>query len=382
MELQTKIAVRQSSSDDDSLSRSPLVGSIYFSQQEKRNVEHATLPQSQWGEMYRRLIEYKQKHGHCRVPYRFHDDPQLGAWVALQRRQHKLSGSKNKNALSSDKEKQLNQIGFEWSVETRWELRFIELLHFVAINGHAQVPTKWKQHRKISNWVSTQRREYKNLKTGRSSSLTKERIQLLQSIGFVWEAERGGTKRLGDGNNVRAPEKTVDCVASPVFKATAERLLKNLRGCSTQPDSIEKLLAAIPKSIHPPTEQSSAKRSPAALSELDKIKLSLLAGKLGFQSTVVETQNTMLSRLLPTDMQSELNALHIAQNQAMRSQQILHALQQKEQIHALEQAASVFPSLLPVHQMISNTGITCPNLLTQMDFNTELKNILQQHRYV
>jgi len=43
----------------------------------------------------------------------------------------------------------------------------------------------------LSNWVSTQRQEYKLLQKGIPSRLNKDRIQLLEDVGFVWEAKRG-----------------------------------------------------------------------------------------------------------------------------------------------------------------------------------------------
>jgi hypothetical protein len=42
--------------------------------------------------------------------------------------------------------------------------------------------------------VSTQRQEYKLLKDGRPSRLRQDRIDLLEDLGFVWEAPRGGSR--------------------------------------------------------------------------------------------------------------------------------------------------------------------------------------------
>lgn len=54
----------------------------------------------------------------------------------------------------------------------------------------------WKQDNvQLSNWVSTQRQEYKLLREGRSSRLNSEKIKKLEEIGFVWEAQRGGPRR-------------------------------------------------------------------------------------------------------------------------------------------------------------------------------------------
>jgi hypothetical protein len=58
----------------------------------------------------------------------------------------------------------------------------------------------------LSNWVSTQRQEYKLLRKGRSSRLTKDRIKLLDNIGFVWEAQRGGPRRRKSSNSAASSD--------------------------------------------------------------------------------------------------------------------------------------------------------------------------------
>lgn len=36
--------------------------------------------QAKWDEMYKRLLKFKEKHGHCLVPNRYAEDAQLGSW--------------------------------------------------------------------------------------------------------------------------------------------------------------------------------------------------------------------------------------------------------------------------------------------------------------
>mmetsp|Transcript_11877 Transcript_11877/g.17873 ORF Transcript_11877/g.17873 Transcript_11877/m.17873 type:complete len:89 (-) Transcript_11877:82-348(-) len=43
-------------------------------------------------------------------------------------------------------------------------------------------------------WVRQQRRQYKLLMEGRKSHITQERIDMLNSVGFVWVAKMNGTK--------------------------------------------------------------------------------------------------------------------------------------------------------------------------------------------
>ena len=46
--------------------------------------------QAKWEAMEKRLIAFKEQHGHCLVPNRYVNDPALGAWVSTQRRQVSL----------------------------------------------------------------------------------------------------------------------------------------------------------------------------------------------------------------------------------------------------------------------------------------------------
>lgn len=153
--------------------------------------------EARWEEMFKRLMKFREKNGHCLVPNRYPDDRQLGTWVARQRRQYKsfCSQSDTSTQMTPERASRLQQIGFEWATHdpraVPWDVRYSELLQFVRKNGHAQVPMRMKNNIGLSNWVSTQRQEYKLLRKGIPSRLSKRRIQLLDDLGFVWEAKRG-----------------------------------------------------------------------------------------------------------------------------------------------------------------------------------------------
>jgi superfamily II DNA or RNA helicase len=62
-----------------------------------------------------------------------------------------------------------------------WDERFGELLSYKGLYGHCNVPTKWSENAQLATWVSEQR---KGKKQGK---LSKERIQRLNDIEFVWD---------------------------------------------------------------------------------------------------------------------------------------------------------------------------------------------------
>lgn len=152
-----------------------------------------------WEEMFKRLKKFKQERNHCNVPNRYPEDPSLGCWVSTQRRHYKRAQIKPGEGITPDRAGRLMQLGFEWTGENprhkNWDIRFEELKHFKAKYGHAQVPIGFEDNVQLANWTSTQRQEYKNLLKGKASRLNKQRIKLLESIGFVWELQRGGRRR-------------------------------------------------------------------------------------------------------------------------------------------------------------------------------------------
>ena len=59
------------------------------------------------------------------------------------------------------------------------------------------MPFRYAENPKLGTWVSTQRRQYKKFQQDPStSSMTQERIERLQSIGFEWDplSAEWGTK--------------------------------------------------------------------------------------------------------------------------------------------------------------------------------------------
>jgi len=74
------------------------------------------------------------------------------------------------------------------NLEDPWVQRATELLEFAKVHGHCVVPKRYKENRALANWVSKQRQEYRKHITSSSSSLTKERIEILNEMGFCWDA--------------------------------------------------------------------------------------------------------------------------------------------------------------------------------------------------
>ncbi len=85
--------------------------------------------------------------------------------------------------MSKERAQLLDNLGFIWDpLKSEWHKSYRELKRYVDKNGNAKVP---KSVPLLGNWVSMQRRR-KN-----QEKLSQERIQLLDDIGFIWDAPRG-----------------------------------------------------------------------------------------------------------------------------------------------------------------------------------------------
>jgi len=125
--------------------------------------------------MFRELKKYKKKHGHCNVPGRDKENPQLSAWVNRQRQTYR--GTK-RSGMPREKIAQLEALGFVWHPwATRWEAWLGELKAYKVRHGHCNVP--WgEENSPLAAWVDGQRRYYRN------NQLAPERVQRLLAIGF------------------------------------------------------------------------------------------------------------------------------------------------------------------------------------------------------
>eukprot|EP00535_Pseudo-nitzschia_heimii_P007334 CAMPEP_0197179274 /NCGR_PEP_ID=MMETSP1423-20130617/4287_1 /TAXON_ID=476441 /ORGANISM="Pseudo-nitzschia heimii, Strain UNC1101" /LENGTH=511 /DNA_ID=CAMNT_0042629165 /DNA_START=407 /DNA_END=1942 /DNA_ORIENTATION=- len=72
-----------------------------------------------------------------------------------------------------------------------WLKRLNELIEFKDTNGHANVPQQYAKNHSLGIWVNKQRMEKKAFDERKPSSLTADKIQLLEDAGFVWAKRKG-----------------------------------------------------------------------------------------------------------------------------------------------------------------------------------------------
>lgn len=73
------------------------------------------------------------------------------------------------------------------SRQRKWEERCLELIAYRDEHGDCCVPISYSKNKKLGNWVSNCRKNYKVRMAGEYSSLSLERIEQLTEIGMVWD---------------------------------------------------------------------------------------------------------------------------------------------------------------------------------------------------
>jgi superfamily II DNA or RNA helicase len=137
-------------------------------------------PTGLWDEMFARLVQFRDRFGHCNVPLGWSEDLQLVRWVNQQRK------IRRQWRLSEDRIQRLDALGFEWGPRaSAWDKMFETLVQFKERFGHCNVPLGWSEDLQLVRWVNQQRQ------LRRQGSLSEDRIQRLDALGFEWGPKRG-----------------------------------------------------------------------------------------------------------------------------------------------------------------------------------------------
>ena len=70
----------------------------------------------------------------------------------------------------------------------KWDYRLADLLAYRKKNGHCLVPHTYPPDPQLARWVKRQRRQYKLMQEGKPSTMTLDRVELLEKSGFVWDS--------------------------------------------------------------------------------------------------------------------------------------------------------------------------------------------------
>jgi hypothetical protein len=154
-----------------------------ISSKEKGRIKHPF-----WDDRYRELADYASQHGDAHVPKGYAKNRRLANWVNNQTTQYRLfKANDEKSSMTTERIELLNKIGFRWNNNAFWDDQYRELANYASQHGDAHVPMKYAKNRTLANWVSNQRTQYRLFKANEKSSITTEKIELLNKLGFQWK---------------------------------------------------------------------------------------------------------------------------------------------------------------------------------------------------
>jgi hypothetical protein len=150
-----------------------------------------------WNKKFKRLKDYRQIYGDCKVPQSSVDEKltswveELGTWVRAQRKNYK------KFNLSSDRASKLESLQFEWVLkepssknrdttyaDEKWHFQYLKLVDFHKGHGHCIVKRFYDRDKSLGMWVGMQRQIYSE------NTMPEDRKQLLDELGFVWKVDK------------------------------------------------------------------------------------------------------------------------------------------------------------------------------------------------
>ena len=132
-----------------------------------------------WNAMYDLLLEYMSEYGHCNVSknndYLKEKYKGLGNWVSYNRYKY-LNNTLDKNSIDK-----LNNIGFVWNLlDAVWFEKYNELVYYKEKHGHCNVSVNCEEDKPLLLWM------YRQAHLKRINKLSKDRVKLLDDIGFIF----------------------------------------------------------------------------------------------------------------------------------------------------------------------------------------------------
>jgi hypothetical protein len=141
-----------------------------------------------WNVRFKELEKFHRRFGH----FEANEPKALANWVRNQRMQYRYMHQGGKESLcflTTERIQKLEGIGFVWNPqESKWNRMYAQLVDYRNHYGDCNVPSRWEENAKLSQWVSSQRFKYKARQRGRQigEAIKEEQIELLNSLDFSW----------------------------------------------------------------------------------------------------------------------------------------------------------------------------------------------------
>ena len=152
-----------------------------LTESEQKDLEY----EKNWDDYLRKFISHAADNDNQGVSKE--EDPQLYGWISKQNKEYQLMQDGKTSTMTASRLDKLSNAEFQLKKkayrQTKWTDRLKQLAEYKDKYGNLRIPSS---HKLLGKFVNRQRDEYKRLKAGKPSSMTQERIQQLQELGFVF----------------------------------------------------------------------------------------------------------------------------------------------------------------------------------------------------
>jgi glycerol-3-phosphate cytidylyltransferase-like family protein len=190
-----------------------------------------------WYGMYNQLLEFKQKHGHVKVPQQCDENKKLAIWVNNWRRAYRKYKRTDGKKGDPERMKCLESIGLVDDITTgyakddvkeHWYGMYNQLLEFKQKHGHVKVPQQYNENKKLGAWVNNWRGNYREYKRSNGQKGDPERMKHLESIGLVDDIIRKHEDKMKDcaDNKVFAP--IIVSSMSPILSSNTQNITEEM----------------------------------------------------------------------------------------------------------------------------------------------------------
>lgn len=137
-----------------------------------------SIPDKMFEKKYRQLKSFYEKHGHCNVTKK--QNKVLFKWCTKLRQERKNKVKR----LTHERIQKLDIIKFEWElIDSKWMRKYNALKRYVKTKEYSFNSGGRKDYKQLASYV------YNLRKTKKAGRLSKNKIDMLNKIGFIWNAD-------------------------------------------------------------------------------------------------------------------------------------------------------------------------------------------------
>lgn len=136
-----------------------------------------------WAIWYNALNKYFEEYGNIDVPQSYVDSNglKLGRWLCNQKTLYR------ENKLSTERIKQLEELGMVWNLQYRkWNVYYSALCDYYDKHGNINVLFDYQTEDglKLGRWLNNQKQAYKG---NGNCHISNEQIELLEKLNICWD---------------------------------------------------------------------------------------------------------------------------------------------------------------------------------------------------